>query len=177
MAAEIQPLTFRDLSYVAANMSAADWMECEAQLPEGATPIEVAAYVWTARSEHAYAALYRGQPVAAFGISQEPLRPWAWKAWMFGTDTAPKAVPAITRFAKPLFRDFLLRAGARRLEAISHERHTLAHDWLLSLGAHARCELPGYGRNGETYILLEWTRKSHVLFDEAAQAAGPAQAA
>ncbi|TIU13080.1 MAG: hypothetical protein E5W40_08835, partial [Mesorhizobium sp.] len=59
------------------------------------------------------------------------------------------------------------RVGARALAA-----NELALRWLARLGATERCRLPGYGRNGETFILYDWTRESwnHVPFSKAAGA-------
>ncbi len=172
MGCEIVPATLRDVSYIASNMNADDWRECEAQMPEGMLRAAIAAMSLQV-SPYAWVALWRGQPVAAFGAAQAPLRAWHWSAWMFGTDNSARAVPAITRHIKRVLIPALLDEGANRVEAISHVSHETAHGWLKSLGARQRCELPGYGRNNETYLLFEWTRND-VLF-QAAQAAASSQ--
>lgn len=158
MSISIIPATLRDISYVAANMTDADWAECAAQLPEGSTPIEVAYLSHAADSGHNYIVTRRGQPIAAFGVCQDTFRPWAWKAWMYGTADAPRAVPEISRFGLDVIKPSLLRQGATRLEAISHADHLIAHGWLERLGAVRRCALKGYGRGGADFILYEWTR-------------------
>lgn len=169
---EIVPATLRDVSYIAANMNADDWRECEAQMPEG-LPTSVIAALSLQASPYAWVAMYRGDPVAAFGAAQAPLRNWHWSAWMFGTAKSAKAVPIVTRHIKRVLIPALLGEGANRVEAISHVSHETAHGWLKSLGARQRCELPGYGRNNETYLLFEWTRQ-HVLL-QTTQAPAPAQ--
>lgn len=160
---EIVPATMRDVSYIASNMNAADWLECEAQMPEGIGRAEVAALTLQASQALAWVAKYKGQPVACFGAAQAPLRFWQWSAWMFGTDDSARAVPAITRHIKRVLIPALLEAGANRVEAISHVSHETAHRWLVSLGAVRRAELRGFGRNNETYLLFEWVRDNVLL--------------
>lgn len=167
---EIVPATLRDMSYIASNMNAADWLECEAQMPEGIGRAEIAFLSLQSSQALSWVAIYKGQPVACFGAAQAPLRYWQWSAWMFGTDDSPKAVPAITRHIRHVMIPALLEAGANRVEAISHVSHETAHRWLETLGAQRRCELRGYGRNNETYILFEWVR-DHVLLQATQTAA------
>jgi len=152
---EIRPGTLRDVSFIAANMRDEDWREIHASGPmDDRAEAGIMCHI---ASEFSWTAWIKDDPVCAFGFARSGL-PWVWSAWAFGTDRMKRAVPAVTRFGRETASRLLLEAGARRCEIRSIADHDLAHRWLQGLGAHLECELPGYGRNGETFVLYSWLK-------------------
>ena len=171
---DIRPATMRDVSFLAANMREQDWREVHASAPTDDKA--EAGILCHMASRFAWTVWIKGDPVCAFGFAQMGL-PWLWSAWAFGTDRIKRAIPAVTRFGRETASRMLLDAGARRCEIRSIADHDLAHRWLQGLGAHRECELPEYGRNGETFVLYSWTIEDwkHVLyFAPRHQDSGPA---
>lgn len=154
---EIRPGTLRDVSYIAAHMREQDWREVHASCPtddkaEAGILCHLSSQGWS------YTAWLHGEPVCAFGFSPSML-PWLWSAWAFGTDKMKRAIPTVTRFGRSTIARQLIEAGAQRCEIRSIADHDLAHRWLQGLGAHRECDLPGYGRNGETFVLYAWLKE------------------
>jgi len=79
-------------------------------------------------------------------------------------------VPSITRFFYQVLGPNVAAAGAWRVEARPLAGNELAIRWLERLGATQRCDLRGYGKNGEDFLLFDWTRESwnDVLLQQAA---------
>lgn len=101
-------------------------------------------------------ATHQGVPCGIIGVS--PLWPGVWSAWSFGTDNWTKAVLQLSRFGKRELEPYLRRAGAHRVQCESHIDHTDAHRWLKSMGANLDGFLPGYGRDGSTYLMFSWSK-------------------
>lgn len=157
MRVAIVPANLRDLSYVAANMRPADRAEVECQLDEW-SPINVAAM---SLRDFAYIVDLDGNPEAAFGAGQ--VRQGYWLAWSWGTARITRCLPAMIRYITEELQPAVYSAGAHRVEARALKSHTQAHAFLKRIGGHLRCELPGYGKNGEDFMLFDWTRDSwHV---------------
>ena len=144
----------RDLTYIAANMSDADWHEVSCQLAPGVTRLEVA---WVALQYGAWVATIDGQPVACFGFAQRSATTLEAFAW--GTDRMSRAVPAITRFIRRDLAPGWFAQGVRRLEARSLDTHEAAHRWMTATGAVREAVLPDCGRDGEDFILFAWRRR------------------
>lgn len=106
----------------------------------------------------AYIAELDGNPTAAFGACEQ--RSGLWIAWSWGTKRMARCVPEITRFFYAVLGPHVSAAGAWRVEARPIAGNELAERWLQRLGATERCELPGYGKNGEDFKLFDWTRES-----------------
>ena len=151
---EIRPATLRDVTFIAAGMRSQDWQEIHASSPCN-DKTEAGALCFL-MSKWSYTAWLKGEPVCAFGFAMTGL-PWIMSAWAFGTERMRRVIPAVTRHEAtmlPLFAE----AGIHRIEVRSLEGHDLAHGWLASLGAKRECDLPQYGRNGETFVLYAWTK-------------------
>lgn len=153
---EIVPATLRDLSYIAAHMRASDRAEVEVQMDEW-NAAHVAAL---SLRDFAFCAELNGNPEAAFGCGQ--VRQGYWIAWSWGTDRLIKCVPAMVAFITQELQPAVYAAGARRVEARALATHKQAVRFLERIGGTFRCELPAYGKNGEPFVLYDWTRQTYV---------------
>lgn len=70
----------------------------------------------------------------------------------------PRCIPEMTRFFRVVLGPQVAAGGALRVEARAMAGNDLGARWLARLGATRRCDLPGYGTGGETFILFDWTR-------------------
>jgi hypothetical protein len=166
MPARVIGANFRDLSYITANMRQEDKAESTAVLG----PLHYMDIAAIHLRDRAYVVEVDGNPEAAFGacrIAGDHL----WAAWSFGTKRISRAIPIITRFCRDVMVPDLLATDAQRVEARALASHFTAHRWLSAMGASLRCELPCFGRGGETFLLYEWTRDVFQLEGPGAQAA------
>lgn len=155
-----------------------DACEILCQMPEGTSLTDAAmamfeamlpGYCWTASVD--------GTPACAFGY--QPFSVSVWVAWAWGTSRMIRTIPAVTPFMLA-HGEKLIGIGVRRVEARTIEGHVTAQKWLARLGCRKRCDLPDYGRSGETFELWDWTladwkgpgavsyrkeRMTHVLLD------------
>lgn len=154
MPARIVGGTIRDLSYIAANLRPEDRAEIDCQIADW-TPSLVAL---AALQGFAYVVELDGNPEAAFGATEH--REGLWIAWSWGTRRMWRCVPRITEFFFTVLGPDVLARGAWRVEARALADNALAHRFLHRLGATERCPLPSYGRNGEDFILFDWTRET-----------------
>jgi hypothetical protein len=152
--ARIVGANLRDLTYIAANMRPEDRREVECQLAQW----DASLIALTAMQGPAYIVELDGNPEAAFGAAEQ--RVGLWQAWSWGTKRMNRCVPAITRFFYAVLGPHVSEQGAWRVEARPIAGNELACRWLARLGATRRCELPGYGKNGEDFELWDWTRES-----------------
>ncbi|MER8835250.1 hypothetical protein [Mesorhizobium sp. M0909] len=169
MTLRIIPATLRDLSYIAANLRPEDRAEIDCQLDNWSPAL----LALTSLQGFAYVAELDGNPEAGFGAAEQ--RSGLWIAWSWGTRRMRRCVPAITEFFHAVLGPEVAARGAWRVEARALAANGLALRWLARLGATQRCRLPGYGRNGEDFLLYDWTRSSHfgenhVPFSKAAGA-------
>lgn len=147
----IEPGNVRDLSYVFANLRDHDRAEVEAQ-----NAVWDPGMVAHILCEQAYAFVCRSEdrlPVVGFGAL--PTTPVTVGAWLLATRLAtPRDLVAVTRFVDGPLRAQLKRDGFRWAEARALADYTEAHGWLARLGGHVIAELPGYGRDGEDFVLF-----------------------
>ncbi len=146
----------RDLSYVAAHMRASDRAEIECQIDEW----NAATIAAMSLRDLAYVVELNGNPEAAFGCGQ--VRRGYWIAWSWGTDRLAKCLPTMLRFITEQLQPAVFDAGAQRVEARALASHKRARRFLERIGGHLRCDLPAYGKNGEDFVLYDWTRDSYV---------------
>lgn len=147
--------TLRDLSYIAANLRPEDHAEIDCQFNEW-SPTVLAAQALQAGP--AYVAELNGNPEAAFGAGE--VRSGLWIAWSWGTKRMKRCVPLVTQFFWEVLGPDIASRGAWRVEARALAANDMALRWLRRLGATERCRLPGYGKNGEDFILFDWTRET-----------------
>lgn len=148
--------TLRDLSYVAAHMRPADRAEVASQIDEWSAT-QVAAM---SLRDFAYVVELNGNPEAAFGCAQ--VRKGYWIAWSWMTDRGLRCVPTMIRFITEQLQPAVYEAGALRVEARALASHRQARRFLERIGGHFRCFLPYYGKNGEAFVLYDWTRETYV---------------
>lgn len=169
MTVRIIGANLRDLSYIASNLRPDDKAEIDCQLDEW-TPAGLAL---AAMQGFAYVAVLDGNPEAAFGAAEN--RSGLWTAWSWGSKRMWRCVPRITKFFYEVLGPDVAARGAWRVEARALAANDMALRWLRRLGAHERCHLPGYGKNGEDFILFDWTRETwnnvHSQNPEAAESA------
>ncbi|WP_024337990.1 GNAT family N-acetyltransferase [Bradyrhizobium japonicum] len=163
--------TFRDLSYIAAHMRAADRAEVEAQLDEWSAPAIAAMSL----RDFAFCVELNGNPEAAFGCGQ--VRKGYWIAWSWGTDRLTKCLPVMVRFITEQLQPAVYEAGALRVEARALARHRQARHFLERIGGQFRCYLPAYGKGGEDFVLYDWTRETYVPVQHSINADASAGAA
>lgn len=154
MTVRIVGATIRDLSYIAANLRPEDYAEVDCQLDLWSP----ATLALTALQGMAYVCEVDGNPEAAFGAGE--VRSGLWVAWSWGTKRMRRCVPRITQFFYEVLGPDVASRGAHRVEARAMAGNDLAVRWLNRLGATERCTLPGYGKNGEDFILFDWTRET-----------------
>jgi len=137
-------------------MRAADRAEVECQIDEWSA-VNIAAM---SLRDFAFVVELNGNPEAAFGAGQ--VRKGYWLAWSWGTDRLIKCLPAMVRYITEELQPAVYAAGALRVEARALKSHTQAQRFLQRIGGHLRCELPAYGKGGETFLLYDWTRADYV---------------
>lgn len=149
---DIVPACIRDLTFILANLRQDDYEEIACQLD--GLPFELLAYGAMVEPQHAYVARLDGQPVAAFGATRQ--RPTLANAWSWGTPHMGRAVPFIIDSVCEVLIPDLAAAGVLRCEARALATNTMAHKFLLRMGARECAKLDAYGRDGENFILYEW---------------------
>lgn len=99
-----------------------------------------------------YVAYAGDDPAAIFGAW--PHWPGVWNVYAFGTDAFPAR--SLTKFIRRSMIPTLLEMGAHRADCASLDSHHVAHRWLERLGARRESVMPGFGKNGETFIRYVW---------------------
>lgn len=106
----------------------------------------------------AYAALnQRLEPVVMGGL--QATRPGQAAAWMAGTDRWPEVVREVTRTCRRSLAA-ALESSVHRVEVVSPAWFEEAHNWYRLLGLTHRAPLPGYGVNGEPWVLFARVRQT-----------------
>lgn len=154
MTCRIIGANLRDLSYIASNLRPQDYAEIDCQMDYW-TPAILAL---SAMQGMAYIAELDGNPEAAFGAAEN--RSGLWIAWSWGSKRMWRCIPRITQFFYQVLGPDVAAQGAWRVEARALGANDMALRWLRRLGAHERCPLPAYGKNGEDFILFDWTRET-----------------
>jgi hypothetical protein len=170
----IGPLNLRDITFLGANMRAEDRREIMCQAPKNLSGSQAAAAMFPGLApDWTWLASLDGNPAVAFGL--QPYNVATMIGWAWGTRHLPRCIPAITRHLiaeEPL----LIASGFRRIEVRTIKDHDISHRWLYALGARKECDLPEFGRDGETFELWAWTlhgprpvRRHHAAVQEEAR--------
>lgn len=98
-----------------------------------------------------------GTPVGVAGMIRQ--RPNVITLLFFATERFPEIGSDLTRFVRkvlfPKYREY----GVHRIECASIEGYAETHRWLRALGLQQEAVMPGYGRDGQTYIQFAWVNK------------------
>lgn len=141
------PATEEAIMYIACNLRAADAEElyatCWDDKPETITKHTVAC------GDFRFVFAVDGRPACAIGAA--PMWPGVWSMWMFATDDFPRVSLSVTKHVRHVIMPSLLKTGAHRASAASLSTHDTAHKWLQSFGFSKESEMPGFGKNGETF--------------------------
>ena len=154
----IEP-TVRDVSYVCANMRAADRAELACQIAPDLDPAKIAFELAMVHAQLSWVVVRNGQPIACFGAT--PLTYVVWQLWAFGTKHLWRAVPAISKHLYQ-FGTELMQLGARRLEVRAWKGHDLAPLWLKAVGCTHVTDLSDHGTSGEVFELWQWTASDYL---------------
>lgn len=104
-----------------------------------------------------FTALYKGEPVFLFGVTQAPFCSHLGHGWGFGTDKTWRALPTMTAFLKEIVRPDMRTAGVIRIEIRVIEEHHESRHWFENhLGFVHECELANFGARGETFHQYAW---------------------
>ena len=134
-----------------------DAEELQCQLPDGYSNQSIAIWCWQ-MSAIAWIAKLKGQPCMVFGVSLQQ-HPGLMSAWAWGTPSCRKTLPAVTQFIKEtVIPRCIDEFNAHRVEIRSLSTHDYANRWLPKLGAVLECEMPHYGKGGESFNLWRITR-------------------
>jgi hypothetical protein len=83
-------------------------------------------------------------------------RPNVASLLFFATPTFLGYKIAMTKFIKKDMFRVLRDEGVHRIEAASLAGYPEVHAWLETLGMEKESEMPGYGKNGETFVTYAW---------------------
>lgn len=83
-------------------------------------------------------------------------RPNVITLMFFATDRFPLIARKLTRFIRQRLFPRYRNIGVHRIECVSIAGYDEAHRWIEALGLTKEAELPGYGKNGETFIQFAW---------------------
>jgi hypothetical protein len=156
------PFTRPDLTHVVRNMRAKDREEIFATMPSDHEDelVDYGMVLASLRESYTRIAYWEDKPVAVLGA----MEPWpsVCEVWCYGTDDFQKVAFSLTKHIRRNMIPTLLAKGVRRAHCRSLATHTVAHDWLRSLGAKLEDERPlrSWGKNGEDFILFEWHREN-----------------
>jgi hypothetical protein len=99
-------------------------------------------------------AWHRGRPAALAAFTES--WPGNWEIWMFGTDDFKSVAIPLLRWFRKEANDILTVCKGNRLQCASHIDQTDAHRMIESLGGVLECEMPGWGKDGSTYLRYRW---------------------
>lgn len=145
-----------DVRHVAENMRQKDIVEFRAISRAESTDELAEALVerYGDRGDTICARLDDGTPVAVGAMIESRFN--VVTLLFFATDDFPQIAMALTKFIVQRLFPRYRNAGVHRIECVSHVGYTEAHRWIETLGLEKEAEMPGYGRNGETYFQFAW---------------------
>lgn len=155
----LEPPTRTAVRDVVLNMRLADWREifcCRAGDDAESFVDEMILHCAAGFCAYVARAVGEAAPVAVIGVAA--LTPVVGSAFMFATDQFDEIGWSLTRRLKSEIVPGLRRAGLARVECRAWEGNSAALRWLRHLGAKPEAVLRGYGRDGETFIQMAWTR-------------------
>jgi hypothetical protein len=145
------PPSLAALQHISANLRARDVAEL-AMLRWDMDRLEIAAGLYEAWSRclRAQVAFADGEPCAVLMLAWRT--PAVLEAALLATDRWRGIVGPVLRCCRQDYVPAARAAGARRIECRTWAGHRDARGFLEAVGAAVECELPGYGRGGETFV-------------------------
>ena len=98
-----------------------------------------------------------GVPVAIGGVAN--WQPGVGQAWMVGAESIGKVGIEIAHACRTSIQALFDSGSIHRIQAFSAASHTRAHRWLRAIGLAEESRMPGYGKNGEEFIIFAVTRR------------------
>ncbi len=152
----IEPPCTRDVAYVGAYMRQRDRDEFIALTHFASYGELVFSLIERFASHPDVFVVHDEEPVAVGGMILH--RPNVATLLFFATDKFAAVGRPFTRFVKKqLFRTYVER-GVHRIEAQALADYGEVRSWLNVLGLTAEATMPGFGRDGQTYIQYAWTK-------------------
>ena len=144
-----------DIDYVALHMRDRDAEEFLAvSRHDTKTALAVALSYRFAKAGDVFCA-YDGDVPAAIGAMVQH-RPNVVTLMFFATDRFAKIAAPLTRFITKRLLPRYRAAGVHRIECVSIAGYDEVHRWIEFLGLKREAVLPGYGRDGQTFVQFAW---------------------
>lgn len=151
--------SYQCIRAVCARLRRDDHLEATATLSSDSED-ELVKHFWTTiPSASVFVALgsnVHAMPIALLGVWQ--ITPVVGVAQMVATDQLPRIAASVARYVRRGIIPALIEAGMARVEARALASATENCRWLELLGARRECELPLYGKRGETFVQYAWLR-------------------
>lgn len=100
---------------------------------------------------------HEGRPVALLGAY--PIHRGVWTLFGLGTEEWESVWREVTLVARRDMMAAVSASGAHRAHCLALSTHDDTHKWLRVLGATHEAQLPGYGANGEDFIMFSWLKR------------------
>jgi hypothetical protein len=124
-----------------------------------ANPTKLAADAW--RAKYRRAAYIDEKPVFVFGLTLYD-DPQHCQVWGFGTEEAPRAMKAVTKFCLRTMIPEMLDMGLLSAQAVAHPDNELSSRWLRRLGYSSMAiTVPGIGSGKHAMLLWVTTANEH----------------
>lgn len=107
-----------------------------------------------ATSTDVFVASQHGVNIAAGAMVQH--RPHVVTLMFFATDRFPEIATALTKFIRQRLFPRYRASGVHRIECVSIDGYDEVHRWIELLGLKREAIMPGYGKNGETFVQFAW---------------------
>jgi hypothetical protein len=149
--------SFEEILAVARNLRADDVKELS--VTRDLSPTKLAADAW--RAKYRRAAYIDETPVFVFGLTlfNDPKH---CQVWGFGSEEAPRAMRAVTKFCLRTMIPEMLDMGLQTAQAVGHPDNELSKRWLRRLGySPTAITLPGIGAGKQNMILWITTADEH----------------
>lgn len=135
---------------------------------QGRSPFQIARWLASDETIMCWAAYTpEGNPAALIGAI--PAHKGNYSLFGFGTDEWTRVWRLVTLVGKRDMMQAVRDTGAHRASCLSPAHHTDTHKWLRFLGASHEAEMPGYGINGEDFIMFSWLKDGDKCVSAAAQ--------
>lgn len=155
----LEPPTLAAIQHIVSNLRDRDRLEIDMAALDPFDPNRIAGQlfgVWWYRGLIGQVVRVNGEPAALLVLARSA--PHSIDASFVATPAWASVAARFTRHCVANLRPMVLAAGIRRIECRAWEGHSDARRWLAWFGAKEECRIPGWGRDGETFIQYAWSR-------------------